>query len=95
MSENAAPKPKKKKLNESIIEKYRLLRLSFSQSDAFLYTSIGTDKNKAVDIDRLLYDLSYNISLMEEIKTDIERTYGSLLPEKEEKINNVVKYTRK
>lgn len=95
MSENSASKPKRKKLNESIIEKYRLLRLSFSQSDAFLYTSIGADKNKAVDIDRLLYDLSYNISLMEEIKTDIERTYGSLLPEKKEKINNVVKFTRK
>lgn len=95
MNGNTVPKSKKRKLDESIVEKYRLLRLSFSQSDAFLYTSIGTDKNKAVDIDRLLYDLNYNISLMEEIKTDIERTYGSLLPDKEEKINNVVKFTRK
>ena len=88
-------KAKKKKLEESIIEKYRLLKRSFSQSDAFLQTGIGDDGNKAVDIDRLIYDLDYNISLMEEIKNDLERIYGSILPEREEKFDNFVKFSRK
>lgn len=90
-----AKKAKKQKLEDSIIEKYRLLKRSFSQSDAFLQTGIGDDGNKAVDIDRLIYDLDYNISLMEEIKFDLERIYGSIMPEREKKFDNFVKFSRR
>lgn len=91
---STASNGRKKKLNKSIIEKYSLLRRSISQSNAYLLTTAGPDGTKAADIDRLIYDLRFNISLMEEIKENLEREYGCAENDKDKKIDNIIKFAR-